>query len=89
MAVYDTVDVRIALVELAVDKSLDISLRCFLVHRAGVINMVLLDVFSTRHKSGGERARDIECRWVLWISYADMTVRVKNVLVVEDVVRND
>jgi hypothetical protein len=71
------------------DETLGISLRSLFVHRAGVINIVLLDVFSTCNKGWSERTRDEECRRVLRIAYADMAVCVEDFLMVKDVISGD
>jgi hypothetical protein len=89
MAMYHTVHIRVGLVKLAVDESLGITLRCLFVHRTGIINIVLLDVFSTCNEGWSKRTRDEECRRVLRIAYADVPVCVENFLVVEDVVGSD
>jgi len=47
VTVDHTVDIRIAFVKLAVDEPLDVSSRCFLIHRIGIFDIVLFDVFST------------------------------------------
>lgn len=46
MRMDDAVDILIALVQLAVDESLSIPLRRVFAHRAGVFDVVFLDVLS-------------------------------------------
>jgi hypothetical protein len=47
VTVDHTVDIGIAFVKLAVDESLNVSLRRFLLHRIGIFDIVLFDIFST------------------------------------------
>jgi hypothetical protein len=42
-----TVNIGIAFVKLAVDESLDVSLRRFLIHRVGIFDIIFFDVLST------------------------------------------
>lgn len=47
VTVNHTVDIGIAFVKLAVDESLDVSLRRFLIHRVGIFDIIFFDVLST------------------------------------------
>ncbi len=68
MAVDDTLDVFIALVDFAVDEALRISLERIRVHRTSIADVVFFEVLAAGDESWSEGFGDEEGLWVLRVA---------------------
>jgi hypothetical protein len=74
MAVDDAADILVALVDLAVDKALGITLRRIRVDGAGVADVVFLKILAAGDEGWGQRFGYEESLRVLWVADGDVAV---------------
>ena len=92
MAVHDPVYVGELLVYFAVDVALRemLPLLLILLHRLAIVNLVLDEIVRRGQQCRGSILRQPERRsWIVWIADRDVTVGVKDRMIMQDVVSRE
>lgn len=85
MAVHDAVDRGKALVDLAVDMSLQVSGLCILLHWLCVIHVVFYEIIRRAEESGRYVAWHPEGRGVVRTAHGNMAIGIEDAMIVKDV----